>query len=194
MSVVVRPPRPAEAEAVLGAQAAAFGDDGPVIRRLLAVLASSGALRAELVAVDPDDDQQVVGHVALSRAWLDAERALVEVLVLSPLGVHPAHQGRGVGGALVACAVARAGELGAPALFLEGDPGYYGPRGFVAAGPLGFDRPSERIPAPAFQVAVLGAHEEWMTGRLVYPEAFWALDCVGLRGEALTEVRRTLER
>jgi putative acetyltransferase len=24
-------------------------------------------------------------------------------------------------------------------------------------------------------------YEPWMTGTLVYPEVFWALDCVGLR-------------
>jgi hypothetical protein len=29
------------------------------------------------------------------------------------------------------------------------------------------------------------AYEEWMTGTFVYPDVFWALDCVGLRGERL---------
>jgi putative acetyltransferase len=29
------------------------------------------------------------------------------------------------------------------------------------------------------------AYRPWMTGTLVYPEAFWRLDCVGLRGERL---------
>lgn len=32
---------------------------------------------------------QVVGHVQLSKSWLDAPKRLVEVLVLSPLGVVP---------------------------------------------------------------------------------------------------------
>ena len=32
---------------------------------------------------------------------------------------------------------------------------------------------------------MLPAWQEWMTGALVYPEAFWAMDSVGLRGERL---------
>ncbi len=49
-----------------------------------------------------------------------------------------------------------------------------------------------RIPDPAFQVAVLDAHEAWMTGALVYCEAFWALDCVGLRDPLLAELEESL--
>lgn len=46
---------------------------------------------------------------------------------------------------------------------------------------LGFRRPSLRIPEPAFQVILLPAYEEWMTGTLVYSRVFWDHDCVGLR-------------
>lgn len=38
-----------------------------------------------------------------------------------------------------------------------------------------------RIPEAAFQVIRQPSHEAWMTGTLVYPQAFWDLDCVGLR-------------
>ena len=48
-----------------------------------------------------------------------------------------------------------------------------------------------RIPAPAFQVTVLPAHEEWTAGRLVC-DAFWELDCVGLRDPLLAELEETL--
>jgi putative acetyltransferase len=106
--------------------------------------------------------------------------------VLSPLSVVPEHQRQGVGGQLVRHAIAGARELGAPALFLEGDPRYYGRFGFQAGGDHGFSPPSVRIPAPGFQVVVLPSHESWMTGALVYAEPFWALDCVGLRGERLS--------
>ncbi len=107
----------------------------------------------------------VVGHVQLSRSWLDAREALVDVLVLSPLSVEPGHQRQGIGTLLVRAAVDAATEVGSPAVFLEGSPDYYGTRGFERASARGFTRPSARIPDPAFQVAVLDAHEEWMTGR-----------------------------
>jgi len=115
------------------------------------------------------------------------------VLVLSPLSVAPAHQGRGVGTALVAAAIAEAQRLGAPAVFLEGSPDYYGRRGFEAATPSGFTRPSTRIPEPAFQVALLDGHEPWIAGALVYCEPFWSHDCVGLRDPELSRIEQMFE-
>jgi putative acetyltransferase len=64
---------------------------------------------------------------------------------------------------------------------VEGSADYYGARGFTRAADHGFVRPSVRIPEAAFQVAVLPAHEAWTTGTVVYTDAFWATDSVGLR-------------
>ena len=170
-------------EAVVGA---AFDEppDGHVVRMLRA-LDSSGATRARIVAVA---DKGIVGHVQLSRGWLDARRSLVEVLVLSPLSVAPDHQRRGIGAQLVAAAVTAAGRLQAPAVFLEGSPAYYSRCGFEAAVARGFAAPSVRIPEPAFQVTLLPNHQEWMVGQLIYPEAFWATDAVGLRDPLLRDI------
>lgn len=156
-----------------------------MVARLLDALDASGHVRASLVA---EADHAVVGHVQLNRSWVDARRALVEVLVLSPLSVSPEHQGQGIGTALLAAAVAEAERLGAPAVFLEGSPAYYGARGWSPGESSGFSRPSVRIPGPAFQVVKLSSYEDWMTGALVYCEPFWALDCVGLRDPRLAEL------
>lgn len=147
------------------------------------------ALRGSQAPVPPMSfvatvDQRVVGHVMLSWSRLDAPPRLVDVLVLSPLGVLPEFQGQGVGTRLVAHALAAAEPSGLPLVFLEGSPSYYGRRGFRRADELGFRRPSLRIPPPAFQVALLSAYEPWMSGTLVYSEPFWALDCVGLRDQS----------
>ena len=156
----------------------AFGAHGPQVVHMVDALDAAGDTAVSLVA---EDAAEVVGHVQLSRGWVDARERLVEVLVLSPLAVRPDRQGQGVGTALVQAAIVAATQHGAPAVFLEGDPGYYGSRRFEAAGRRGFTRPSVRIPEAAFQVALLPAHEPWMTGALVYPQAFWVTDCVGLR-------------
>jgi putative acetyltransferase len=124
---------------------------------------------------------QLIGHVQLSKSWLDAPKRLVEVLVLSPLGVVPEFQRRGIGGRLVKYALREAARMGAPMVFLEGSPHYYQRFGFETASRRGFTAPSVRIPDAAFQVVVLSSHEPWMTGALVYADVFWALDCVGLR-------------
>jgi putative acetyltransferase len=126
-------------------------------------------------------DRHLVGHVQLSKSWLDAPRRLVEVLVLSPLGVLPGRQRQGVGGQLVNHALREANRVGAPMVFLEGSPRYYSRFGFETASRCGFTAPSVRIPDAAFQVVTLPSYEPWMSGALVYAEEFWAFDCVGLR-------------
>jgi putative acetyltransferase len=175
--VVVRPEGPADPEAVREIVRAAFG--GEQVPDLLDDLRRSVAwLGLSLVA---ERDGTVVGHVSLTRAWVDDPAAVVEVLVLSPLSVHPDVQRQGVGGALVRAALAAADRRTEPVLFLEGDPGYYSRLGFVAAGPLGFTRPSPRIPEPAFQAWPTAAYRPGLSGALVYPDVFWRHDCVGLR-------------
>ena len=137
-------------------------------------------------------DGTVVGHVGLSTAWLDARRELLEVWLLSPLSVRPDLQRRGIGTALVAAAVEHARAGGAPLLFLEGDPGYYGRRGFERASDHGFAAPSERTPDRAFQVVRLDAAEDWMRGRVVYRDVWWRHDAAGLRDPLLAEVEEAL--
>ncbi len=182
----IRDVMPAEEPAAEEVVAAAFGEpaDGRVVQMMRA-LQAGGAARASLVAVV---DEELVGHVGLSRGWVDARRELVEVAVLSPLSVRPDRQRHGVGTALLAAARETAGDRGLPAVFLEGSPYYYGPRGFSSASALGFDRPSTRIPDPAFQVVLLSSYQPWMVGRLIYPEAFWTTDTVGLRDPELERV------
>jgi putative acetyltransferase len=183
-SFLIRPEQGEDHAAVRDVHCRAFGGD------LVATLA--GNLRAApaplpavgFVAVEAGAGGRVVGHVLLSASRLDAPKRIVDVLVLSPLGVLPEYQGCGLGARLVRGALEAADESGVPLVFLEGSPTYYARCGFERADALGFRSPSLRIPAAAFQVVRLSAYQSWMTGTLVYSETFWALDCVGLRDEA----------
>ncbi len=171
---------------------AAFGTAGPAhgdqVGDLWAEVRAGEHLLAERVAVV---DGEVVGHVGISHCWIDARRELVGACMLSPLSTAPAHQGRGIGTALVAAAIEAARGLGRPALFLEGSPSFYSTRGFEPAATYGIEAPSRRVPPPAFQVVPL-ALEEWMTGRVVYPEVWWRHDSTGLRDPDLAEVEAAL--
>ncbi len=140
-----------------------------------------------LVAVD-GPEEQVVGHVGLSHAWLDARPALVDVLLLSPLSVLPSYQGREVGTDLVAAALTAGVATGRPAMVLEGSPAFYGERGFGPGAAHGIVAPTDRTPAPAFQVALFATWQHWMTGRVVYPDVWWRHDAAGLRDPVLAEV------
>lgn len=156
----------------------AFGADGDKIAELVKALRRD---HPDLISLVAEVDGEVVGNVMFTRSLLDAPPRLVDVLVLSPLAVLPAHQRSGVGRALVKRGLELADEAGAPLVFLEGDPAYYSKAGFRDGGDLGFRKPSLRIPDVAFQVYPLSAYEPWMTGTLVYSATFWDHDCVGLR-------------
>ncbi len=179
--VLIRQATPEDHARVRHLHALAFGDGDRVPDLVDALRAAPKPLPPyELVATM---DGLVVGHVMLTHSWLDAPRRLVDVYVLSPLGVDPEHHGHGIGTRLVAAALDAGRASGVPLVFLEGSPRYYGPRGFEPATGSGFRAPSLRIPEPGFQVARMPSYEPWMTGTLVYSETFWALDCVGLRDQ-----------
>ena len=183
VELAVRQERAEDRDAVREVHTQAFGD-GERVPTLV------DALRAARTSIAPLSlvatvGERVVGHVMLSACRLDALPRLVDVLSLSPLGVLPEFQRQGIGTRLVAHALMAADSQGIPLVFLEGSPLYYGKRGFADATKLGFRPPTLRYPPGAFQVATLSSYEEWMTGTFVYSDTFWALDCVGLRGERL---------
>ncbi len=187
MNFAIRSETPADHAAVRRVVTAAFTHHGTEVADLVDLLRDTGRSRISLVA----DDGEVSGHVMLSISWVDAPERLVDVLVLSPLAVAPDRQGQAVGRALVAAALDAARVVDAPAVFLEGDPGYYARLGFVRASTHGFVRPSPRIPDAACQVVLLDAHEDWMRGPLVYNDAFWHTDGVGLRGDRLARAEES---
>jgi putative acetyltransferase len=182
-ALLIRTEAASEQGEVRTVHARAFGDGERVPSLVDALRAAKTALPSlSFVAIFGD---HVVGHVMLSACRLDTLPRLVDVYSLSPLGVLPEYQGRGIGTRLIEHALTAADLQGVPLVFLEGSPRYYGERGFSAAEDLGFRPPTLRYPPGAFQVARLSAYRDWMTGTFVYSETFWALDLVGLRGPRL---------
>lgn len=178
--VTIRAETEDDRKAVRDVVAEAFVDE-PVVADLVDRLRDSSGWRPGLSLV-AEREGAAVGYVLATRAWLDAPDALVDVLLLSPLAVHPDHQRGGIGGALVRALLDLARARDEPGIFLEGSTVYYSRFGFSAAGDSGVRRPSLRIPPPAFQVVWLPSYDENRhTGTLAYPDAFWELDCVGLR-------------
>jgi putative acetyltransferase len=178
--VEVREERSDDAEAVAEVHRAAFGEHGTVVAALVDDLRAS--LESEdILSLVAEHDGHVVGHMMFSHGLLDAPARLVAIQILSPVGVKPAMQGHGIAAALIGQGLEILNARRVPAVFLEGDPGYYSRLGFEPAKPLGFRKPSLRIPDAAFQVMTLPAHEPWMTGTVVYHDAFWRHDAVGLR-------------
>jgi putative acetyltransferase len=177
--VLIREERPDDQAGVAKVHQRAFGDHGAVVVSLVDDLRCSLATEPGLSLVAVDDC--LVGHVLFTRNLLDAPDRLVDVQVLSPVGVLPERQSAGVGTALIRYGLEQLTRRGVPLVFLEGSPAYYQRFGFRPGGEHHFRRPSLRIPQAAFQVHLLRGYASWMTGTLVYRQAFWDHDVVGLR-------------
>lgn len=162
---------PAEVAAIAEVVRAAFGS--PAEAELVArIRASEHYLApAALVAVVGDD---IAGHVMISHVGLRrSDGSLGHVASLSPLAVHPDHQRRGVGSALVHAAVAVAEGLGEPLVVLEGSPVYYGRLGFEHSVPHGIViHLPDWAPPEAAQVRRLAGDDGTITGTVEYPPAF----------------------
>jgi putative acetyltransferase len=179
--VLIREERAADHDQVREVHSRAFGDHGvnvvvPLLEDLRRSLTTEPGL--SLVACEGDT---VVGHTLFTRSLLDAPAWLVDVAVLSPIGVLPEYQRRGIGAGLVERGLARLDDRGVPVVFLEGDPAYYSRLGFQPAIDHGFRKPSLRLPDAGFLVCMLRAYQAGMTGTLVYRQTFWDHDAVGLR-------------
>jgi putative acetyltransferase len=173
---------PRDRPAVRAVHEQAFGDRGRLVADLVDDLRDT-ITSGNGLSLLAEHDGRVIGHALFTRSLLDAPRRLVDVQVLSPLGVLPEFHRRGIGSALVRQGLAMLAERAVPLVFLEGDPNYYSRFGFAPGGELGFRKPSLRIPDRAFQAVRLPEYEPWMTGTLVYAEPFWRHDAVGLRAD-----------
>ena len=121
----------------------------------------------ELSFVAIGDREQVVGHVVCTRGHVDD----VPVLALGPLSVHPDHQRRGVGLALVHSVLGAGDAAGEPLVCLLGSPDYYGRFGFQASREFGIVPPDLSWDT-YFQVRPLTAYDPAVRGAFAYAEPF----------------------
>jgi putative acetyltransferase len=179
MSVTVRRMGADEWLAARAVAVDAFDDD-PEIGRLLDLQRAAWSWRDDLAFV-AEADGELVAMVLYTPAFVDAPDRVVDVLVLSPLGVRRDRQRQGIGAALVRESLDALRNQPEPLVFLEGVPAYYPRLGFRSASSLGFTPPSTRIPDAAFMAYPLPAYDPSLRGALVYADVFWRADAVGLR-------------
>jgi putative acetyltransferase len=126
--VILRPEMPGDIAAIQSVIEAAFREH-PHSRRteakVMERLRHEGGLSLSLVALQPDG---VVGHLACSPVRISGEAP--DWHSIGPLAVNPAHQGAGVGTALVWHALRTLRHLGAAGCVALGEPAYFGRFGF----------------------------------------------------------------
>jgi putative acetyltransferase len=146
MTVRVRPEEPADRPAIRSVVLDAFRADDhpePPEADLIDALRGTDAWLPELSVV-AERDGEVVAHALLTRVTVGADAR--PALALGPVAVRPAHQGGGLGTAVVRAALDAARAAGETLVLVLGAPEYYGRFGFTAAaergvtGPWGADR------------------------------------------------------
>ena len=144
--MVIRTETPSDHDAVHRVHASAFTT--PAEATLVDALRTGASPLVSLVA---DEAGSVVGHVMFSPVTLPGHPDLRQ-MGLAPLAVLPAHQRRGVGAALARAGLERCREMGVGAVFVLGNPAYYGKFGFGRADAYGIGCPFD-APADAWMVA-----------------------------------------
>lgn len=175
--VTIRPESPPDFAAIGDLVAAAFGSDTEA--ELVDRIRASREYVPETALV-AEADGALAGHVMISRARLHHSEGHRLIAMLSPLAVHPEHQRRGIGAALVHTVLRIAETGGEPLVIVEGDPNYYGRFGFEHSLKHGIEIPlPDWAPAEAAQVKLLAGYDmadRSLRGRVVFPAAFEGLE------------------
>ena len=161
--MIVRPERPADIPAITLLTEQAFGR--PDEARLILRLRADGDAVLSLVA--EDEGGALLGHVLFS-----AMAAPFRALGLAPVSVVPARQRQGLGRMLIEQGIAEAQAASYEAIFVLGDPAYYGRFGFRADLAAGFESP---YAGPYLMVLPLKGELPARTGKVEYAPAFAGL-------------------
>ncbi|WP_062105678.1 GNAT family N-acetyltransferase [Bacillus niameyensis] len=125
-----------------------------------------------LVAVDKDNNQ-IVGHILLSKIKIMNDNKIVESLALAPVSVLPEYQNKGVGRFLILEALREAKELEYNSVIVLGHPEYYPKFGFKKASIWGIKAPFE-VPDEAFMAIELRENAlNKVQGVVEYPGVFF---------------------
>jgi putative acetyltransferase len=164
--MIIRPEEQADIDAITCVTIAAFRDhpfSHQTEQFIVLALRQARALTVSLVA---GIDGQVVGHIAFSPVAI--ADGTPDWYGLGPIAVLPAHQGRGIGKALVKEGLSRLKSIGGRGCVLVGDPAYYPRFGFRNIPGLIY----EGVPPEVFMALPFG--QGVPQGPVVFHEAFAA--------------------
>jgi predicted N-acetyltransferase YhbS len=140
--------------------------------KLVHRLRKSDAFMPELSLVAVEEEE-IIGHILLSRIEIVNEDSKVGSLALAPVSVSPAHQSKGIGSKLIAAVLNKSAELGFKSVIVLGHKDYYPKFGFKPASFWNIKAPFE-VPDELFMAMELneGALKD-TCGMVKYSSAFF---------------------
>ncbi|RFB13517.1 N-acetyltransferase [Bacillus sp. HNG] len=132
----------------------------------------SGAFIPELSLVAVKQDDEIVGHVLLSKIQIVDGDFSVNSLALAPVSITPEYQHRGIGSQLIWAALEKAKELGYQSVIVLGHKDYYPRFGFKQANLWNIKAPFD-VPNEVFMALELAEGSlETVQGVVQYSKAF----------------------
>lgn len=117
--------------------------EGELIRTLVANLLE-GTPKPDMFIFAALHDNTVIGCAVFSRLTYTNDAR--DVLILSPMAIHPNHQNKGIGQTLLRESIALLKDHGIDILMTYGDPNYYGKVGFLPV--------MEQVAPPPFPLSI----------------------------------------
>ena len=174
MNPTIRQEQTTDHDAVFALIEAAFKDEEFTDHQeqfLVARLRKLDAFIPELSLV-AELDQQVVGHILLTKVKIKGEAGYTDALALAPVSVLPGFQGKGIGGKLIERSHAIARELGHRLIVLLGHADYNPRFGYKTSALFGIQFPFEIPPENGMVYELVEGALDGVEGMIVYPEEF----------------------
>ncbi|NLY46662.1 MAG: N-acetyltransferase [Tissierella sp.] len=125
------------------------------------------------LSIVAEENNQILGHILLSKADVIEEDINHEVIVLAPIAVKPEFQNKGIGSLLIQEGLKRCKNLGYGLVLLIGHPTYYPKFGFKPARQYGLELKQFNVTDEVFMVCeVIKGELDRIKGELRYPETF----------------------
>lgn len=120
-----------------------------------------------------EDNNKIVGHILLTKAFIKDNNREYETLALAPLAILPDYQKIGIGKSLINKSIERARELGYKSIVVLGHEHYYPKFGFKKASNYGIKAPFD-VPDEAYMILELIPNSlNGVNGVVEYSKAFF---------------------
>ena len=175
MNIKLRPETPEDFDAIHNLIIDAFKDmemsdksEQDLVRRL-----RSASLHIPEICFVALADEEIVGHIFISRIHIKTPTKNEEVLALAPVSVHPDFQSQGMGSLLINRVHEEVKKMDFKAIVLIGHPDYYPRFGYKMCKDYNIKMPFP-VPDPAAMVyEIFSGALDGVEGEVVYPKAFF---------------------